>query len=588
MELSKIAESVQSIAEAIASVLDVEVTIVDKNLKRIAGTGKYKEKIGISINENSIFAALLKNGKIHIIDNPGENEACVFCDKKDNCEEFAQLSCPIMVDNKAIGIISLIAFAEQQGMLIINNYTNLLGFINRMSDLIVTKLMDEEKTERINLLASQLKIVFNVMDRGIIVTDKQGSITHYNTPAARLFQTKEELLYGMSINKLLTTLDYRDLLSGNASTGSRQFSYKRKGYQVRGVYNTNPIIIDNETIGIVFTFSKIADMLNIITDITAGAEDTSLDCIIGNSKMINNVKSMAERAARSSSTILIQGESGTGKELFARAIHFHSSRSRGPFIPINCAAIPEQLLESELFGYEEGAFTGSKRGGKVGKFELANRGTIFLDEIGDMPIHMQTKMLRVLQENMIEKVGGNGLIPIDVRIIAATNKDLEKKVLEGEFRQDLFYRLNVIPLHIPPLRNRKDDLEMILEYLLDKCSKKLEKSIHNIDYDVLETFMNYDWPGNVRELENTIEYAINMCAGDTITNNELPNKFRNIDRHETKIVRLSITPIHQLEKEEIQKAIKLFSDSSNAIDNAALALGIGRSTLYRKIKEYNL
>ena len=271
-----------------------------------------------------------------------------------------------------------------------------------------------------------------------------------------------------------------------------------------------------------------------------------------------------------------------------RAVHFHSNRAKGPFIPINCAAIPEQLLESELFGYEDGAFTGARRGGKAGKFELANKGTIFLDEIGDMPIHLQTKLLRVLQEYVIEKIGGKESIPIDVRIIAATNKDLEKKVLEGEFRQDLFYRLNVIPLNIPPLRDRKDDIVILVDYLLDKCNSKLEKHINKIDDASLEVFMNYQWPGNVRELENTIEYAVNMCGSSVIRCMDLPNRLKASENILKSNENVGIIPIKDLEKREIEKALEYFGHSKQAITKAAEALELSRATLYRKLKEYGI
>jgi transcriptional regulator with PAS, ATPase and Fis domain len=278
------------------------------------------------------------------------------------------------------------------------------------------------------------------------------------------------------------------------------------------------------------------------------------------------------------------GESGTGKEMFARAIHNDSSRRGKPFVAVNCAAIPEGLLESELFGYEEGSFTGAKKGGKIGKFEIANGGTIFLDEIGDMQLHMQTKLLRVLQDQTIERVGGQYEIPIDVRVIAATHKDLYKMMKEGEFRYDLFYRLNVIPLVIPPLRERKEDIPLIMKYVLQKCTSKLNKSIIGFSPEANDILLNYYWQGNIRELENTIEYAVNMENSGFISANNLPAKFkRNKDNPSPSD---GLTSVKNLEKEAILNALNAFGYKNKAA--AAKAIGMSRATFYRKLREYEI
>ena len=251
-------------------------------------------------------------------------------------------------------------------------------------------------------------------------------------------------------------------------------------------------------------------------------------------------KKQALITARSNSTVLITGESGTGKEMFAKAIHYASPREDKPFITVNCGAIPENLLESELFGYEKGAFTGASEKGKEGKFELADGGTIFLDEIGDMPLHLQVKILHVLQNMRFDRVGGSKSIIVDVRVIAATNKDLEKLIEEGSFREDLYYRLSVIPLSIPPLRERKDDIKQLMYHFLKKYNSFMNKKIERFSPEVEEIYTNHDWPGNVRELENAVEYGANMAFGNVIGIDEVPArilkkeeetvKFRNLDR----------------------------------------------------------
>jgi len=588
MDLIKIVSNVQKISEAISSVIRVDVTVVDNNYNRIAGTGRYKNCVGEKVKEKSAFGFALTQGENFIIENPRKHYACLKCENAYNCEEFAEVCCPIHLGNDTVGVIGLIAFNEEQRNAIINNEVNLMNFLNRMADLISSKLLEQQNTEQIKLLARELEIVLDSVDRGIVAADHKGNVIHYNVKALELINPHGNQILSINIKDIIGSLNFNFLIEKHKSLENKEFTYKGIDHHFRGVFDAKPISIGDENFGIVCSFSNISDLLKTVNNITTGAMVMSFDSIIGNSSCLNQVKIEAEKASKSTSIVLIQGESGTGKELFARAIHFHSNRAKGPFIPINCAAIPEQLLESEFFGYEDGAFTGARRGGKAGKFELANKGTIFLDEIGDMPIHLQTKLLRVVQDYVIEKIGGKESIPIDVRIIAATNKDLEKKVLEGEFRQDLFYRLNVIPLNIPPLRDRKDDIIILVDYLLDKCNYKLEKHIDKIDDACLEIFMNYKWPGNVRELENTIEYAVNMCGSSVIKCIDLPKRLKvpqnTLENNKSK----GIIPIKELEKKEIEKALEYFGHSKQAITKAAEALELSRATLYRKLKEYGI
>ncbi|MBB6217071.1 transcriptional regulator with PAS, ATPase and Fis domain [Anaerosolibacter carboniphilus] len=588
MNLMRITASVQKIAEVIASVINVDVTIVDCELNRIAATGCYGDHIGTKVSRNSVFGFALRQGEGFIIDNPRNHMACKQCEDQHQCKEHAQVCCPIKVYHETVGVIGLIAFEETQKKSIVNNQENLMAFLHRMADLIASKLMEEEKTEKIKLLARELEIVLDAVDRGIIAVDAVGKIMHFNLKAAQLFRLDEKSVIHRNIDEILGEIDFYDLKMRNISIKNREFSYKKGAYRVRGIYGINPIIVGMDTVGYVFTFSNISEALNVVNDVIGSAIETKFHHIIGESEGMARAKEEAQKAAESPSTILIQGESGTGKELFARAIHFQGSRRRRPFIPINCAAIPEQLLESELFGYEEGAFTGAKRGGKAGKFELANKGTIFLDEIGDMPLHLQAKLLRVLQENVIEKIGGREYIPIDVRIIAATNKNLEQKVMEGEFRKDLYYRLNVIPLNIPSLRDRMEDVDILVGNLLRKCNHKLGKRVEGIQTGALRILQNYQWPGNVRELENTIEYAVNMCSQNQISEEDLPKRLKNRENQEQSNADTRVMTIRELEYREIEKALKLCEGSKQSMDKAAELLGLSRATLYRKLKEYQL
>lgn len=588
MELINISSNVQRIAEAIESVINVDVTIIDDKLNRIAATGLYIKNIGNKVSENTVIAYALHGGEAFIIENPRLHKACEKCEAKYGCKEHAQVCCPIKVNGKVKGVIGLIAFDQDQKRSIISNKENLLEFLTRMSDLIATKLVEEKKTHKINLLAKELEVLLDSIDMGVVSVDIKGNILHYNSKSMSIFDIKSKGEDISHIEKLLDNLELQSIIESKKQIKNKQFYYNVNGNSLRGIYNANPILVEGEVVGLVLTFSKMNEIINVVNQVTGTNLEMTFDDIIGESSSIGSVKKYAGKAAKSTSTILIQGESGTGKELFARAIHFSSHRRNSPFIPINCAAIPENLLESELFGYEEGAFTGAKKGGKTGKFELANQGTIFLDEIGDMPLHLQTKLLRVLQENLIERIGAKRFIPIDVRIIAATNKNLDDMVREGAFRDDLYYRLNVIPIYIPPLRERKADIHVLADRFLDKFNCKLNKNILKIDEEVINIFMEYCWPGNVRELENTIEYSVNMASSDSITKNDLPKRIRIPEykigsKNEERII-----PIKELEKKEIIKAIEKFGRSKKDIEKAAKSLGISRATIYRKIREYNL
>ncbi len=315
-------------------------------------------------------------------------------------------------------------------------------------------------------------------------------------------------------------------------------------------------------------------------------EDPSLYNIIGRSDAMKELLRIVRKTAATDSTVLITGETGVGKELIARAIHTGSSRRNQPFVKVNCAAIPDHLLESELFGYEKGAFTGAVTS-KPGRFEIAHKGTLFLDEIGDMPLHLQAKLLSVLQDRTFERVGGVKTIRVDIRVLAATNKDLQEASHAGSFRQELFYRLNVVPFHIPPLRERIDDLGPLAEYFLDKFRSKHRKSIVLISPEVLTAFRAYAWPGNIRELENVMERMVVMSDADTLVPELLPSEIRGITRaDESSSFRGRVENVCRIT--EKQMIIDALQKTDQNRTRAAKLLGISRRTLQNKIKEYGL
>lgn len=600
MPLQKIISSVQMICEAIASVVNIDVTIVDKGRIRLAGTGRYSESVGDSVGENSAFNYALTHGIGFVIENPGEHQACNLCDCKLKCTEHAEVCCPIMLDGEAIGVIGLIAFQEDQRQTLIGNKENLMSFLDRMADLIASKVKEYDSHEALDLMARELEIVVDSLDTSLIAMDCDGVILRTNRKFDKQF--KKDIARA-KLSDVLSEDIWKYIKSLRENSKNNYYTFD-SGLQC--VYDVHLIRIDQQIKGYVLTVKTIEEVMHTFSDMMLENMSTGFEQIIGTSKSLMEAKKLAEKVAMTDSTVLILGESGTGKELFARAIHHKSQRAHKPFVAINCAAIPDYLLESELFGYEEGAFTGAKKGGKPGKFQIAHKGTLFLDEIGDMPLHLQAKLLRVLQEKKIDRIGGHKPVSVDVRIIAATHDDLDEKVIEGTFRQDLYYRLNVIPIVIPPLRNRKDDLVELTRVFIKKWCDTLSVPPKKTTSSFNQLVMDYDWKGNVRELENAIEYAVTVCDSDELDAIHLPKRIYlthikenatietgsnmqhgQIDDHTVDRAE-DIEPLETLEKRMIIVSLKKFGQSGEGVQRAAEALGISRATLYRKMKSYEL
>ena len=584
--LKDIKNDIQNIAEAMLSVLNIDVTIVDENLIRIAGTGIYLDKIDERVNGYSAFKKCLEEQVLIYIDDSEQNDICKECSNNGNCKEYAEVCCPITLDGYAYGVVGLIAFNEEQSSIITNNAKDLTNFLGKMADLISNKLKAQNKTEELELEKKKLEILLNGMNKAVVSIDTRGNIDKYNVKFRDIFNIEDKKLESENIFQLLdfikkpSTLDFEKYKTGI-------FYYKKQGINLKGIYNISEIVVKNKLKGYVIDFIENKEAIKNYNKINKDYKIT-LDNIIGNSEIMKHTKQNALIAAKSNSTVLITGESGTGKELFARAIHNHSDRTDYPFVAVNCAAIPDNLLESELFGYEEGAFTGAKKGGKLGKFELAHKGTIFLDEIGDMSLHLQGKLLRVLQERELDKIGGKSNIFIDVRVIAATNKNLDDLVKNGQFREDLYYRLKVIPITLPSLRERKSDIPLLINYMIKEYAHKLNKDVIGVEEDVSKTLVDYTWPGNVRELQNIIEYSINMSTSPILTLDIIPNNIKSIYYDEKSHKEEEIRTLEDLEKEEISKAINKYKHYKKDKELVAKALGISRATLYRKLEKYNL
>lgn len=575
-----LAQTLNNIVEAIHHVVHVEVTVVDKHYKRLAATGLYANQIGHKVGANSAFAKAMKTKTSYIIDQPGEHPVCLDCGEKGQCCETAEVCCPIILDGHAVGAIGLIAFDQIQKESLIGQREYLLPFLENMANLIAAKMKELCQ-------AKELEILTDAVDGPLFSIDEDGSILRSNAAATELLKDNQtnqfQALFGeQALEQVLK--------------GESHFQVKT---QLQGhLYDLKVSEVEAQH-QYVIILKPVKEVIKYVNRYINHGATTEFQDIWGEAPQLLQAKIFAQQVAQSTASVLILGESGTGKELFARAIHNASLRKNQVFIAINCAAIPESLLESELFGYEEGAFTGTLKGGRLGRFEQAHKGTLFLDEIGDMPLHLQAKLLRVLQEGQIQKLGASKETPVDVRIITATNQDLEKMVAEGAFRRDLYYRIHVIPLEICPLRDRVMDIPLLAHRFLKKSSERLGKSIENISPQVLSRLQTYKWPGNVRELENVMEYMANMCGGTELQLTDLPIKLRiemgqdslklendpsfNLEQIGAKTVG-KIT-IAEMESQMIREALNRYGKSKQGIEQCCQALGISRATLYRKLKQ---
>ncbi|MBC3887767.1 PAS domain-containing protein [Acetobacterium paludosum] len=503
-------------------------------------------------------------------------------------ECYHDLTCsaaPILDENgKLLGILDMSGPKEMA-------YPHTLGMVVASAKAISRQLCVAESNRKVDLTNHYLSTLIDSMSDGVVAVDVKGKIIGINSHGAKILKTTTFESYGKNI---LDIMDGETILERNGHQSS-QFEEKEKhivtkSKKINCLVNSKLILRDNGTIvGAVATL-KDGEIKSIVPEKSKrkGTRFT-FDDIIGESSELLRSIHLSQIAAKGTSTVLLQGESGTGKEMFAQAIH-NANQSDKPFIAINCAGIPESLIESVLFGYEEGSFTGASKHGKIGKFELAKDGTIFLDEIGEMPLGTQTVLLRVLQERYIQRIGGSKDIPIDVRIIAATNKNLAEEVKKGKFRQDLYYRLNVLQIDIPPLRKRKKDIPVLVNFFLNEITGTCGKFIEPLHPSTIATMQEYEWPGNVRQFKNAIEQAVNFTETNRIDDYFISNYLPNINEELTEVNRVSPpiddtnVDLKDLELSTIKKALLLFPERKKAAEY----LGISRSTLYRKLKQYHL
>lgn len=442
-----------------------------------------------------------------------------------------------------------------------------------------------------------LNIIMDSTEDAIVFVDKNGLIQLLSNSYAEFLGIEKSSAIGKNVQDIIENTRMMEVIRSNKSE-TAQLQYINGRHMVA---TRIPVEIDGEVIGAVgkVLFKNISDLNTLYKKVKKMEDELdlyknelnkinsakyNLSSIISQDGKISYLKELIIRSSRTNSNVLILGESGTGKELFAHSVHAASRRSSEPFIKVNCGAIPYDLIESELYGYEEGSFTGAKKGGKIGRFKAADKGTIFLDEIGDLPLNMQVKLLRVLQDREIEKIGSNISEPVDVRVIAATNKNLEEMVENGQFRADLYYRLNVVTINIPPLRERKEDIPILAEYLVDKIVREENISEKKVSKKTIEYLKRYDWPGNVRELENILERAINFLGEEEIIEpKHLPVKITDEQDYG------NIGNLKEIMEEKEKKIIidSLIHTKGNKT-MAAEILNISRTSLYEKMKKYSI
>ena len=580
--LMQIQPTIQRFARMLASVLQLEVEIVDENLCRVAGTGAYGKFLGRQLSGNSrLLRHVLETKTEKVVTQSRFDPLCEGCDSKENCREKAFLGTPVILQDRCVGVISLIAVTHEQQEHISDNLREFSDYVRHISTIFVSKLLEDQGPG--DNISKIFATMIDNMDQGVLVVDDESRVQFVNQTALKTLGVVQNNIIGKPIR-------FRPL------TFESNFTHGHMQHIVSWDDKSELIIGQLHNIQGRQVFLMAFHQSHTSFSVANAPDEPHIEQLVGECRVMRQLKRLISRIAPSPSSVMVVGESGTGKEVVARAIHKLSGRRNKPFIAINCAAIPEQLLESELFGYVKGAFTGASANGKTGLIQAANTGTLFLDEIGDMPLMLQAKLLRAIEAREILPIGASSPIQVDIRIISATNQNLAQFIAEGKFREDLFYRLNVIPITLPPLRERQEDIELLVHYFLHLHTRRLGSVYPGIAPDVVEILRKHRWPGNLRELSNLMEYLVNVVpSGEVIDSTLLPPNLLNngtteqSDVTEVTEAHLSLddaggTALEEMEKQMIREALSRHNSKKQVADE----LGIGIATLYRKIKKYEL
>ena len=580
--LMQIQPTIQRFARMLASVLQLEVEIVDENLCRVAGTGAYGKFLGRQLSGNSrLLRHVLETKTEKVVTQSRFDPLCEGCDSKENCREKAFLGTPVILQDRCVGVISLIAVTHEQQEHISDNLREFSDYVRHISTIFVSKLLEDQGPG--DNISKIFATMIDNMDQGVLVVDDDNRIQFVNQTALKTLGVVQNNIIGKPIRFRPLTFE------SNFTHGHMQHivSWDDKSELIIGQLHN----IQGRQL-FLMAFHQSHNSFSVAN----APDEPHIEQLVGECRVMRQLKRLISRIAPSPSSVMVVGESGTGKEVVARAIHKLSGRRNKPFIAINCAAIPEQLLESELFGYVKGAFTGASANGKTGLIQAANTGTLFLDEIGDMPLMLQAKLLRAIEAREILPIGASSPIQVDIRIISATNQNLAQFIAEGKFREDLFYRLNVIPITLPPLRERQEDIELLVHYFLHLHTRRLGSVYPGIAPDVVEILRKHRWPGNLRELSNLMEYLVNVVPSGEVIDSTLlpPNLLNNGTTEQSGVTEVNEahlalddaggTALEEMEKQMIREALSRHNSKKEVADE----LGIGIATLYRKIKKYEL
>lgn len=572
--LMSVKQELQHIIEAMHAVTNVDITIVDEDLQRIASTVDEGFSLGAKAPIYSAFHKCIITGDQYFLENPKEDPLCSECVNIENCMELVELCIPIKFSGKIIGVIGMCAYDEKARQNLLMNRESFMNFESQLVHIISTVLSEKKIMKMLEYSSSELMTLINSLNEGIIIINNNHEIINTNKYANDKLNIDTYSI--PDIWNLLSEKVYNAFVDKDFTGEVGPVKLNNKEF----VINANPIMVKDKREGTVLVLSDFDKMKESVIEFSRKKDMVTFDDIVGESELLKQARREAMQVADSDVPVLILGETGTGKEVFARAIHNLSARKNEVFMAINCGAIPENLIESELFGYEKGSFTGANVRGNPGKFEICKDGTLFLDEIGDLPLSMQVKLNRVLEEKEILRVGGNTPIKVNPRIISATHQSLASMVEKNLFRDDLYYRLNVVPIYLPPLRERGYDVIILSRYFLNRFNNIYKKQFKGFTTEAEQLLMGYKFPGNIRELRNLIEYAVIFEEGSYIGAENLRKKVAPSSGRNLKLSELT----RLYEKSVISNKIQELGGDLESKKEAARQLGISIATLYRKLE----
>ena len=577
--LLDIRDTVADYAELIARVVGVDVEVVDAGLNRLAGTGLYASGVGENIRaEGETYRHVMRIRRSFVMETPREHFICTRCPGRDLCRETLSISTPIIDGSDVLGVIGLVCSTDEDRARVLGHKDVYVQFIERCAEFILHKLHDHADLLRARSFLDIMLRILEINSRGIVIFNAKGGISYLNDIARRDLGLKDDGL----------PTDVQFKRTGESFSDLEEFVVTARSRKHTLMGQMTPLAPSDYHFATVFTFEslpRMADRVSSLGDSLSGVEN-----LVGRSPAMLQLKDQIRQIAGSTSTVLVTGESGTGKELVARAIHFSSPRSQEPFVSVNCMALNPGVLESELFGHEKGSFTGAVAM-RRGRFEQADGGTLFLDEIAELTPELQVKLLRVLQERRFERVGGSEEIEVDIRIVAATNKDLMPLVQAGTFREDLYYRLNVVHIPIPPLRERREDIPLLVAHFAEKAAKENGIPPKTFSTEALNHLSGYEWPGNIRQLQNVVERCLVLVPGDVITLEDLPAEIRDEEaqfKSAVDLLPVQLDLADTLERIEAALIRRALVRADFVQAKAAELLGISKSLMQYKLKKYSI